>query len=176
MKAGLLVSGLGFAMAASNAQAALSQHEFDGNSINYCQAFTPGPANTIRNRAVGAENVGSVPINMACSWHSTFGDSGATNPTSLDVYFYNNSSAAMTVTCSMFNGYQSQGGTGQYLSTKTTASIAPGKQVDIFWDKTDNPNTGATDLGNNLININCTLPPGAVANDTYLYWTQDNGV
>ena len=176
MKAGLLVTGLGFAMGASNANAALSAHEFDGNAVNYCQAFTPGPANTIRNRAVGAENVGTVPINIACSWHSTFGDFGATNPTSLDVNFYNNTNAPMTVTCSMFNGYQTQGGTGQYLSTKSTATMAPHTQADILWDSTSNPNTGATDLGNNLININCTLPPGAVVNDTYLYWMQDNGV
>ena len=31
-----------------------------------CQAFTPGVTNTIRNRVVGAENVGANPIAVAC--------------------------------------------------------------------------------------------------------------
>lgn len=175
MKVGLLVSGLGFAMAATNAQAALTTHQFISNSVNYCQAFTPGVANTIRNRAVGAENVGTATINLACNWHSTLGDSGTTRPQTLDIYFYNNTSASITVTCTMFNGYQTQGGSNQFLVTKPVV-IAPGTQNDAFFQPSDNPNAGATDLGNYLVNINCSMPSGAVANDTYLTWTQDNGV
>lgn len=175
MKVGLLVSGLGFAMAASNAQAAVTVHEFDGNAVNYCQAFTPGPANTIRNRAVGSENVGTVPINLACNWHSTFGDASTALPDSLDVWFYNNTAANITVTCSLLTGYQGQGAPGQYLVTKS-AVVAPGTQSDIFWNQADNPTAGATTFGNNLININCTMPPGAIANDTYMTWKQDNGI
>ncbi len=175
MKVGLLVTGLGFAMAASNAQAALTTHTFVSNSVNYCQAFTPGAANTIRNRAVGAENVGTATINIACNWHAMFGESGATNPTTLDIYFYNNTAAAITVTCTMFNGYQTQGGANQFLVTKSVV-IDPGTQNDAFFTPADNPNPSPTTLGNALINLNCSMPTGAIANDTYLQWTQDNGV
>ncbi len=162
-------------MAASNAQAAVTLHEFGGNSVNYCQAFTPGPANTLRNRAVGAENVGTATINMACNWTSLYGEASLTRPTDLTVYFSNNGTADLTVTCSLFNGYQGQGGTSQFLVTKSVV-VTPGTQSFLEWTKTDNPNAGATDLGSYLVNINCSMPHGAVANDTYLDWNQDNGV
>jgi hypothetical protein len=58
---------------------------------------------------------------------------------------------------------------------KTSASILPGEQGSLSWDGSDNPVPGA-DFGNDLIGINCTLPPGAVINDTYVGWSQDNGV
>lgn len=175
MKISLLVTGLGVAMAASNAQAALTAHTFVANAGNYCQAFTPGPANTFRVRAVGVENVGTVNANLACNWHTMAGEAGFTDPTALDVYFFNNTSANITVTCTLFNGYQGQGGAAQYLNTKS-AVVTPGAQNDILWTQADNPTAGATTLGNALININCTMPPGAIANDTYLQWTQGNGV
>lgn len=176
MKFGLLATGLGFAMAASNAQAAVTDHLFISNAVNYCQAFTPGPANTIRNRAIGSENVGTATINLACNWHSAFGEASTSQPKELDVYFTNNNTTGdITVTCTMFNGYQGQGGTNQYLVTKSVL-LTPGVQDGIFFTTTDNPNAGATTLGNYLVNVNCAMPKGAVANDTYLVWAQDNGI
>ena len=59
LKLGLLSVAAGLAMHAGNANAEVAMHTFSGNAVNYCQAFTPGPANTIRNRVIGAENIGS---------------------------------------------------------------------------------------------------------------------
>jgi hypothetical protein len=75
-------------------------------------------------------------------------------------------------------GYQAEGGTAQYISTKTTSAIAAGgvSQSALTWTPADNPVGGSTTLGNALIGINCTLPQGAVINDTYFNWTQDNGI
>lgn len=176
LKLGLLTGGLALAMHVPTAQAVVATHVFSGTSVNYCQAFTPGPANTVRNRVVGAENVGAT-VNVACTWHSlNNGAAGNANPRQLEVWFSNNSAAAITVTCSLLTGYQ--GDPSKYISTKTTASIAPAgaAQEALDWVPADNPVAGATDLGNALIGINCTLPTGAVINDTYLVWNQDNGV
>ncbi len=35
---------------------------------------------------------------------------------------------------------------------------------------------GATTLGDWLAGINCSLPTGAVINDIYFYWMQEDGV
>lgn len=177
LKFGLLATGLGLAMNATTANAAVAYYDFDSNAVNYCQAFTPGPTNTIRNRVVGAENVGTATINVACNWHSMYGAPSTTNPSDLYVYFSNNNTTGtVTVTCTLLTGYQGQGGTNQYTVTKTTAAIAPGAQQGLEWHAADNPNAGATDFGTDLVGINCSMPHGAVINDTYLYWQQDNGI
>jgi hypothetical protein len=175
LKFGLLAAGLGLAMNATTAKAAVAYYEFDSNAVNYCQAFTPGPANTIRNRVVGSENVGTATMNVACNFHSMYGAPSTTNPLELDVWFSNNNTTGtITVTCTLLTGYQ--GDTGMYTVTKTTAAIAPGTQQSLVWDASDNPTAGSTDFGTDLVGINCSLPHGGVINDTYLYWQQDNGI
>lgn len=179
IKFGLLATGMGLAMHMADAQAIVASHYFISNAVNYCQAFTPGPANTIRNRVVGAENVGTTPIALACDYHTMQnGAAGATVPTDLYIYFANDnaSGTTLTVTCTLLTGYQGQ--SSAYTVTKTTNAIAGGgtAQVGLSWHAADNPTSGATDLGNSRIGINCTLPPGAVANASYLYWNMDNGV
>ncbi len=178
LKMGLLVASIGMALSATQANAAVANHSFQSNAVNYCQAFTPGPSNTIRNRVLGAENIGT-SIAVACNFHSMFnGAAGNTPPTSVQMYFSNNSAAAVTVTCTLLTGYQTEGGTAQYSKTKTTAAIPAGGtgQRSLSWLPADNPVAGATNLGNYLIGINCTLPTGAVMNDAYLNWSADNGV
>ena len=177
LKLGLMSVAAGLALQAGNADAAVAQHLFRANAVNYCQAFTPGPANTIRNRVVGSENVGAT-MNVACNFHTlTNGAAGVTPPTSLTVYFANNNaSGSLTVTCALLTGYQGQG--SSYIVTKTTGAINAGgvSQAFLTWNAADNPVQPATNLGNYFIGINCTLPTGAVINDTYLYWNMDNGV
>lgn len=105
------------------------------------------------------------------------GGNGVTFPKLLTVYFANNNpSSTITLTCTMLTGRQ--GSSNAYAVTKTTSSIPAGgtNQRSLSWDSTDNPVAGATSLGNPLIGINCTLPTGAVINDAYLYWDQDNGI
>ncbi len=177
-KTGLLVASIGLAMSAGNANAAVANHQFISNAVNYCQNFVPGAGSQIRNRVIGVENVGgTTPV--ACNFHAMF--NGATTslpPRQLDVWFSNNGTAPITVTCTLLTGYQGEGGTTQYAVSKTTAPIAPGgtSQQRALWTPADNPVAGSTNLGNYLIGINCSLPTGAVMNDTYLDWSQDNGI
>ena len=178
LKIVLMVASIGMAVSASQANAAVVFHQFRSNAVNYCQAFTPGPSNTIRNRVVGAENIGST-MAVACNFHSmNNGGYGITSPVRLTMNFSNNSVSPKTVTCTLLTGYQTQGGTSQYQVTKTTTPIAAngtGQQV-LTWGAADNPTTDATSLGNPLVGINCTLPTGAVLNDAYVTWLQDNGI
>lgn len=163
------------AMQSGTANAAIAGHVFRSNSVNYCQAFTPGPANTVRNRVVGAENVGA-QMNVACNFHSeTNGGAGSAPPRSVQIYFSNNSSAAISISCTLLTGYQGQA--SGYAVTKTVAVPAGSQAVNsLAWSQADNPTAGATSLGNQFVGINCTLPTGAVMNDTYLVWDQDNGI
>ena len=173
---GLLSVAVALALQSAPAQAVVATHYAIGNAVNFCQAFTPGPANTVRNRVVGSENVGPNPMNVACDFQSfSNGAAGVTYPTSLSVYFSNNTAADFTVSCTLLTSYQ--GAPNAYASTKSVVVTAGSQGVkSLQWTTADNPVAGATSLGNPLIGINCTLPVGAVINDTYLYWAQDNGV
>ncbi len=171
---GLSVIAIALAFPSGQAQAAVAEHTVISNSVNYCQAFTPGPANTIRNRVIGAENVGAA-MNVACNFPlSNNGAAGGTVPTELEVWFSNNSSAAITVSCTLLTGYQ--GDSNGYAVTKSVSVPVGTAQRFLSWGAADNPTTGATTLGNNLVGVNCSLPTGAVINDTYLFWNMDNGV
>ncbi len=180
LKAAALTLAIGAAWPAGNAQAAVVTHELASNSVNYCQAFTPGTSNTVRNRVVGAENVGASPIAVACNFHALFNGTAAgaaTQPRQLVMYFSNNNtSGTITITCTMLTGYQTD--TSTYVSSKTTTAIPSGgtAQRSLAWAPADNPTAGATTLGNYLIGVNCTLPSGGVINDAYLTWNQDNGI
>lgn len=178
LKAGLvttsIMAALGLSLYASEARAAIVPHVFSSNAVNYCQAFTPGISNTIRNRVIGSENVGS-KIAVACNFHSMDNNTAAP-PAVVQMWFSNNnSSTSVDVTCTLLTGFQ--GDASSYLVTKSTGPIAPGgtSQVDLTWGPADNP-AGGTNLGNFLVGINCTLPTGAIMNDAYLVWEQDNGV
>jgi hypothetical protein len=177
VKFGLTTLALAAALHVDTAEAAVAQHYTYSNSVNYCQAFTPGPANTVRNRVVGAENVGEAPIAVACNFASSWnGAAGNTAPTRVSMYFANNNpSEAVIVTCTMLTGYQTSIG---YTVTKATTSIPAGgtSQRNLSWNAADNPSPGATTLGSSLIGVNCTLPQGAVINDIFFYWNADNGV
>lgn len=175
MKLGMLSVAAGLALHAGDTNAGVVTHSTSGNSVNFCQAFTPGPANTIRNRVVGSENVGPNVMNVACSFQSFYNGTTSANPKALTVYFSNNTGADFTITCSLLTGYQ--GETGTYISTKSV--IVPAGSLatkSLAWTAADNPVEGATNLGNQLVGINCTLPVGAVINDTYLNWDMNNGV
>lgn len=63
----LITLATGMVLQSAPAHAIVTGHSVVGNAVNYCQAFTPGPANTIRNRVVGAENIGP-PIAVACDF------------------------------------------------------------------------------------------------------------
>lgn len=175
---GLLVTALGVAMSPASQAAVNANHSMQSNAVDKCQAFTPGPSNTIRNRVVGAENIGSA-IAVACNFTTFYNGVAASSlpPRSLQIYFANNNtSGTITVSCTLLTSYQ--GDSAAYAVTKTTTAIAAGgvAQGSLTWTQADNPTAGATNLGNYLVGVNCTLPTGAVINDSYLTWSMDNGI
>jgi hypothetical protein len=178
LKASLLTLGLALVYSAE-ANAALATHNSYSNSVNYCDAFAPGTANTLRNRVIGVENVGTAPLPVACNYASFFnGAPGNTRIQTVQVYFLNNNgTGTASVTCTLLSGNTAGIGAGTvYVSTKTTAAFAAGTQGGLSWTTADNPQQPATDLGNVLVGINCILPPNIVMSTHALGWTADNGV
>lgn len=153
------------------ASAAIVQRSFSSNAVNYCQAFTPGLSNTIRNRVVGTENIGSSPVAVACAFHSLNDVLNVTDPEQVIMYFSNNSAVNITVNCTMLTGYQ--GSPAAYAKNKSvTVGAMTSSAQSITYNSTDNPTPGATTLGNPLIGVNCTLPTGAVINQIRMSWTE----
>lgn len=174
-KTGLLAAALGLFFVAGNSSATIVPVEQNSNAVNYCQAFTPGVSNTLRNRVVGVENTGNAKLNVACNFDATW-TAGGEAPSDLDVYFSNTSTEDITVSCSLLTGYQ--GDADSYVSTKSVvvpAGATSDDGIDLYWSSEDNPEPESSDLGSYLIGINCSLPHGGVINDIYLDQNIDNG-
>ena len=104
-KAGMLTIALGAVFASTDSNAALVVYGSAANAPGRCQAFTPGPSNTIRNRVVGSENIGS-PIAVACDFEAGVSNT-STNVIAVDMWFSNNgTSGPINVNCTMLNGWQ----------------------------------------------------------------------
>ena len=171
-KAALLTLALGTVFVAADSNAALVAYTSAANAPGRCQAFTPGPSNTIRNRVVGSENIGT-PIAVACDFEVEMSNT-STNAVEVEMWFSNNgTSGPLTVNCTMLNGWQ--GAEGAVAVNKST-SVTAGIQSDIVFNADDTPDASDTDLGFVLVGVNCTLPTNAVINDTYVSWFDENGV
>jgi len=176
LKTGLLTLGLGIVFCSPNADAAVATHSSFSNAVNNCQAFTPGVTNTIRNRVIGAENVGSSPIALACNFNSVFnGAAGNTQLQSVALYF-SNGGAATTVTCVLLTGMASGWISGSAYTVSKSVAIGAGGTGALSWTAADNPAPGSTDLGNLMVGVNCTMPTNMTLSGSELHWTADNGV
>lgn len=176
LKSGLLTLAVGVACLPSRADAAVVTYISYSNATNYCQAFTPGPANTIRNRVHGSENIGP-PLAIACSFPlMTNAGAGQENLHEIGIWFSNSGSEAASVTCTMLTGAPSNISNPVYAVTKTSSPIAPGAATTILFSAADNPTPGATDFGNVVVGVNCTLPTNMVLAATRIKWRADNGI
>lgn len=170
-KTALLTIALGSVFGAANAEVVVYQS--GANAPARCQAFTPGPSNTIRNRVVGSENVGTAPIAVACAFEVESAETSS-NAIATQMFFSKNSAGTATVNCTLLTGWQ--GADGSVLVNKTV-DVTQGQddQSEIFYTGDDLP-TPETDLGFTIVGVNCTVPQGVVINDTYVYWADENGV
>jgi hypothetical protein len=167
-KAASLTLAIAGAFASMPADAAVVERGIAANAPAHCQAFTPGPANTIRNRVVGSENVGAT-MNVACSFEKEVAE-GVGYVKSVHMYFsYSGNQIETTVKCTLLTGWQGQAGA---VAINKSVTFQQGFQGTLVWSAGDTPDTGDTDLGADLVGVNCTLPTGAVINDTYLYWDE----
>lgn len=174
VKIAALTALVGAALVPSTGEAAVVQRQSIANAPARCQAFTPGVSNTIRNRVIGSENVGTNPLAVACAFEKPSG-TGISNITGVQAYFSTNTGSSLTVTCTMLTGWQ--GMAGAVAVTKSTLVTTATSNAQITFTAADTPSTTDTDLGtSNEVGINCTLPFGAVLNDTYLRYSEEDGV
>ncbi len=174
IKVALLTLGIGSVFLP--ADAAVVTHRELSSAVNFCQAFTPGPSNTIRNRVIGSENIGP-PIAVACNFSSySNGAPGGTALTQIIVVLTNGAAADASVTCTMLSG-QSPGISGGSIYTVAKSVVVPtGASEAIVWTTADNPTPGAVDLGNILVGVNCTLPTNMTLSAMGMDWQADNGI
>ena len=164
-----LTALIGLALATPS-QAAIVTYYSAVNGPGVCQAFTPGPSNTIRNRVIGAENVGTATMNVACDL--TTRHAGTYTGTSIQMYFSNNNpSGTISVSCTLLTGFQT--GTNR-LFTKTV-NVTAGAQASMSFVPTDLDAT-FTNFQSLLVGVNCALPGGGVINDIYYGQSEENGV
>lgn len=178
LKMGVLTVGLGLALHAADSSALVAAHTTYSNAVNYCQAFTPGPSNTIRNRVIGSENIGA-PIAVACNFADTVNGSPTAAQTKLRtvvVYFGNNGTAPASVSCTLLTGTSAGLNGGSAYTVTKTVSVPVGTSAGLQFTQADNPTSGATDLGNLLVGVNCTLPTSVIMSATVLQQDLDNGV
>lgn len=172
LKACLATAALGTALAATTASAAVATYYIDGNAPSMCQAFTPGPTNTVRNRVSGSENIGAL-MNVACAFENMGSASGGYTE-SARVSLYNNSASAFSVNCSALSGYF--GAVVGTVLNKTSDPMDPGAGTTVNFSEADTPDGADTDLGSYSVGIVCGLPTGGVITSTEASWTDENGV
>jgi hypothetical protein len=172
IKTGLLTLALGTVFMAAESSAAMVVYGSAANGPARCQAFVPGVRNTVRNRVVGSENIGPDPIAVVCNYETEFSLT-STDILEVQAWFSNNTAAAFDVSCTLLTGYQ--GEAGAVAVNKVTNVPAGNNTAGVAFSGNDMPGAPA-DLGNILAGVNCTLPVGAVINDTYVFWGDENGV
>jgi hypothetical protein len=157
------------------APGALASHQTyasDSNATAHCQAFAPGPTNTVRNRVTGAENIGAA-MNVACAFESIGGYATVQPVATAGVRVANNGGGTLSVSCSELSGYFGNAGT---VLNKSTESIAPGDSAGIDFSADDTPDEEDGDLGSYAVGIVCNLPTHALVADTHATWDDEDGI
>ncbi len=152
----LLTLAIGAAMGFA-APASATGYYVSSNGVDKCQAFTPGVTNTIRNRVTGAENIGNVPIAVACVFElAELYGAGTVSVDDVYVYFKNGGSGPISISCSLLPGDLYEG-----LGTLESSS------VDIAAGAVDYINfSGLYEVYG--IGVNCTLPPHVTITQTVI--------
>lgn len=167
---------IGATLHSADSRAAVSEHWSDSNAVNYCQAFTPGVSNTIRNRVIGAQNVGTASIAVACNYATAHNYNDATDQNLSGIYqvFNNGSAGDVTISCTLLTGTPGFDFGDAYSVTKTL-TLPAGTSYYISFDGTDNPTPNAT-FNNGIVGVNCMLPPQVYMTDVELTWSAEDGI
>jgi hypothetical protein len=172
-KSCLMTAAVGAAFVATATSAAVVTYYNEGNAPGRCQAFTPGPTNTVRNRVSGSENIGAA-MNVACAFENVSSAEGGSYSTSAGISLYNNSSSnTFSVNCSELSGYLGDAGT---VLSKTSESMAPGGSATVEFSADDTADVSDTDLGSFDVGVVCNLPTNAAMTDTWATWTDEDGM
>jgi hypothetical protein len=166
----LLVVAIGGLFSATNASAADVTYYQSSTMSGNCQSFEPGVTNTLRNRALGVENVGSSTLGMACSFEpqTTGGTPGVpTSYNSLTLWFHG--TAGQVITCTVLAGH--------YWSSSSfmSQSVTLGASGDGSLTWNSSTTNWATTTGKYGLSATCMLPPGAWATNSHFAYVASNG-
>ena len=167
VKVSLLTLAIAAAFAPVNGNAAEVSQVIAGSAITHCQAFTPGPTNTIRNRVIGSENIGNT-LALACGFEVDGGAITADGVQEVKLFLSNTGTAPISISCTLAAGFA--GDFSYFFST--TTPVAAGAQVPVVFV----PDDGAAGFGEAIVGVNCTLPKNGAVYDTYVTYNIDNGV
>ena len=162
----LLAAGTGAFSA--NASAVTSQREKMANATAICQPALPAFEGVIRKRPLGVQNEGSTGSFVTCSFVSDSGFGGNAGTEGFALWFTNNSTASVTVSCTGVIGKRSS---ATYLVKSITLNA--GASNSISWQAADNGGVNFT--ASDPLNASCQLQPGIGINDTYVWYTVDVG-
>ncbi len=177
LKIGAITLALGVVFHAADSKAAISLHYSDSNAVNYCQAFTPGVSNTIRNRVIGLENVGTTGVAVACNFtteHNT-NDASDQHIEELIQVFYNGSANPVTITCTLLTGTTLGFSSGDSYSSTKTLNLAAQTAYYLVFTGNDDPQQKPT-LSNSNVGVNCILPPHVLMTDVEIFWKAEDGI
>lgn len=170
VKASLLTLVISTAFAPVAGTAAEVQQVIASTAMAHCQSFNPGVTNTIKNRVIGAENIGN-PVAIACAFEVDAQAMTADGVQSVLLVLNNHGTAPFDIPCTLAVGPE---GAFSYFISKTT-TVDPATQNSVEFTPAD---AGSSDIGfeDYLVGLTCTLPKNGVVNDTYVSYTIDNGV
>jgi hypothetical protein len=173
----LMTLATAVALHAGDARAGLATHISDSSAVNYCQAFTPGLSNTIRNRVIGSENVGKADIAVACNYATVTNTNDSSDQTLGAIYqvFANGSNDPVTISCTLLTGTPGMDYFGDVYSATRTLELAPGAVDYIQFTGEDNPTPSAS-LMSTVVGVNCLLPPRVTMTEVELVWTAEDGI
>lgn len=131
-------------------------------STGVCDAFAPATDPQLLREPTGLRNTSANPVRIACSLLadlSTLGyPAGTDGLRSFGITFRNPTAAAVNVQCTASVGRQLTG----FLNNAQAVAIPAGGTATINW------NIGVHYPANRLPgNMQCTLPPGNIAGETY---------
>ena len=152
----ILTAGIGLVLGATVPAYATIGHFYSSNAVDKCQAFTPGISNTIRNRVIGAQNVGTATIAVACVFEldQLYGQ-GTVTTDAIYIRFDNGDASQVSVSCTLLPGSEGTYGT----AVNQTVVIAAGANGGVTF-------TGPwNDYG---IGVNCSLPPNVTIASTII--------
>ena len=171
VKASLLTLVISAAFAPTAGNAAEVPQIMASSAMAHCQAFTPGPSNTIKNRVIGSENIGNT-MAIACAFEVDSGAMTLDGVQAVTVYLSNTGTATLNIPGTFAAG---TAGDFSYFISKTT-TVAPGAQVPVEFTPADGGSPDAVGFEEFLVGLTCTLPKNGAVYDTYVAYMVDNGV
>jgi hypothetical protein len=169
MKLASTFAALTLAVAATYTVPATAQsiHSNASQPAARCQGALPVFETAIRKRPLAIQNEGAGASFITCAFEFDAYEATGNSALLVDTYFFNNTNADISLTCTAVTGWQ--GGDNEFVSL--TEVIAPGTQSeDMAWYAEDFAGGG---MASGLVAISCNLPSGVGVNDSYIFWESD---